>query len=151
MQTPLINPAATPRVYPLSNSASEWQVLSNKRPRSLIKLRSTAAGPGISGRAIVIRSLAGEREVSPALFAQRLVESLSHSHPLYFTRAFSISKPQQRWSLSIISRHRSRRWRNSLFDRHRTLIQTGAIGIGQVRGFLVWLIKHLARATRKST
>ena len=49
MQMPLMRPAITPRVYPLRSKRRECQVLSSKRTRSLIKLRSTAAGPGKYG------------------------------------------------------------------------------------------------------
>src|SRR2546430_10114318 len=49
MKRPLIRPAITPRVYPLRSKTSECQVLSSKSPRSLIKLRMTAAGPGKYG------------------------------------------------------------------------------------------------------
>src|SRR6266513_124834 len=49
MHTPLTSPTITPSVLPLKSKASECQVLSAKSPRSLIKLRKTAAGPGKYG------------------------------------------------------------------------------------------------------
>src|SRR5438477_7252676 len=50
MQTPLTRATATPRAYPASKSLRECQVLSNNRPRSLIRLCSTPAGLGKYGK-----------------------------------------------------------------------------------------------------